>query len=181
MQDREEKEGGGEMNGQQIVQLFREEHSRDRQHTRGIDELISALDELEPISRAAVMRKVAQFFEDQILPHGEWEEGCLYPLLDQWGDLEQSPTSPLREEHRLLARYSHELSVTLAKPHLDPREFSLRAEQLVGLTLTHLEREEALLLPLLAQRLHPAEPGLMSAPGNTSPRSESSESTTKHP
>jgi iron-sulfur cluster repair protein YtfE (RIC family) len=138
-----------------VEQLIEDEHAAIRarlSHLRALAGDLPALDEITARQRIGA---VLDFLTDGLLPHAASEEAVLYPAID--GLLGTGATKTMTLDHEAIAGLVTELD-TAVRGHLGAEQ---RAEAqrlllvLEGLVSTHLWKEEAAYLPLLAQ-LDPA-------------------------
>jgi hemerythrin-like domain-containing protein len=139
---------------QRATESFRKEHA---EIVAQLSDLFGALDllgSLPPFEQKERMAKVIAFLRGRLVPHAEWEERVLYPLVDEHAG--RGFTTSMRHEHRIIERWAEELKREAASEQPDARSFVRRADKLLGLILAHFEEEEEVLLPVLERSL-PAE------------------------
>ena len=129
---------------------FRQEHAEIKKHLGHIDQMIGSLAAAAPVEQRETMARVVRFFREHILPHAEWEERVLYPVVDKRaGSGENRFTAAMRHEHVIVGRWTEELESRAEAATPDAERFSRHADQLLGLILAHFECEEEVLLPIL--------------------------------
>jgi len=138
-----------------VEQLIEDEHTAIRghlSHLRGLARDLPTLDEITARQRVGA---VLDFLSGGLLPHAAAEEAVLYPAID--GLLGTGATNTMTLDHEAISSLVTELD-TAVRGHLGLEQ---RAETqrlllvLEGLVSTHLWKEEAAYVPLLAQ-LDPA-------------------------
>ena len=137
---------------------FREEHAAIKEHLRHMSRMIESIPGVAPEVRKQNMTKLVEALKGHILPHAEWEEKVLYPVIDQkTGSGKYTFTAAMRHEHRIVERWIDQLASESEKGTPDTTLFVRRADQLLGLILAHFEDEEEVLLPVLDESMTPEE------------------------
>jgi hypothetical protein len=116
-------------------------------------ELVDALPGASPERQREIMDFAVAFLALHVLPRARVEERLLFPAVGRYAD--PSLMATLREEHRILERWVHELEARGHEAIPDPSAFRSRAHGIAGLLLAHLEVEERVLLPVLDRRMSP--------------------------
>jgi iron-sulfur cluster repair protein YtfE (RIC family) len=138
-----------------VEQLIEDEHTAIRGHLSHLRGLARDLPTLAEITARQRVGAVLDFLSGGLLPHAAAEEAVLYPAID--GLLGTGATNTMTLDHEAISSLVTELD-TAVRGHLGPEQ---RAETqrlllvLEGLVSTHLWKEEAAYVPLLAQ-LDPA-------------------------
>ncbi|MGE5277763.1 MAG: hemerythrin domain-containing protein [Acidobacteriota bacterium] len=137
---------------------FREEHVAIKEHLRHMSQMIQSIPGGVPEVQKQSMTRLVEALKGHILPHAEWEEKVLYPIIDQKaGGGKYAFTAAMRHEHRIVGRWIEELACESGKGNPDTKLFVRRADQLLGLILAHFEDEEEVLLPVLDETMTPEE------------------------
>lgn len=137
---------------------FREEHVAIKEHLRHMSQMIQSIPGAAPEVQKRDMAKLVEALKGHILPHAEWEEKVLYPVIDhKTGGGKYVFTAAMRHEHRIVGRWIDQLTCESVKGNPDPKFFARRADQLLGLILAHFEDEEEVLLPVLDATMTPEE------------------------
>lgn len=132
------------------TQPFLDEHAELHEHLRHVSDMVGRLRLEEERDRKETMAHVVRFFRTHLVPHAEWEERVLYPLVDEKaGGGPNRFTASMRHEHRIVGRWIGELEQQAEAPSPDSIAFARRADQLLGLVQAHFEAEEQVLLPIL--------------------------------
>ncbi len=137
---------------------FRQEHVEIKEHLRHMSQMIEAIPGASRETQKGTMAKLVKALQGHILPHAEWEEKVLYPVVDQRaGGGPYRFTAAMRHEHLIVGRWIGELECESKREAPNAKLFVRRAEQLLGLILAHFEDEEEVLLPVLDSRMTPEE------------------------
>ncbi len=100
------------------------------------------------------MQRIVGALRSHIVPHAEWEEAVLYPVVDEKAGGGPHPfTAAMRREHEIVGRWIDELDRQSKDVASDPLLFSRKADQLLGLIIAHFEDEEEVLLPILDETM----------------------------
>ena len=90
---------------------FREEHVAIKEHLRHMSRMIESIPGVAPEVRKQNMTKLVEALKGHILPHAEWEEKVLYPVIDQkTGSGKYVFTAAMRHEHRIVERWIDQLA-----------------------------------------------------------------------
>ena len=148
-----------ETRGAPATAPFRQEHVSIREHLGHAQQWTARLRNAPPAEQRRLMTDVVSFFQHHIVPHAQWEERALYPVVDRHaGSAPAHPfTSTMRHEHTIVGRWTAELAAEAAKPAPDPDAFAQRANHLLGLVAAHFEEEEEVLLPVLDAAMTPEQ------------------------
>jgi len=124
---------------------FRVEHAHFRDHVEHVRLAARELPELSPEERHAVVRRILDFVEHELVPHAEAEEATIYLEV---GKILEHPwsTGPMVYDHMLIRRRAAALE------QADPSDCATLQEHLYALHAlveSHFEKEEELYLPLL--------------------------------
>ena len=141
---------------------LRDEHQELLPH---VDQLRQAADRVGYAPIATMRRAVDEahaFLIDHLLPHAQAEDAALYPLVEQ---VLAAPgaTATMRRDHVEVGRLSQELGALRARlAQSDPDDDLARALRRVlyglhALVTVHFAKEEEVYLPLLDERLAPAQ------------------------
>lgn len=135
-------------NAEPASAAFRAEHVEVRKHLEHVREWTGALARQPKERRVQTAKDIVAFFEGHIVPHAEWEESKLYPVIDELAGTKASNrfTATMRHEHRIVGRWIKELRELAGKE--EHAAFARRADNLLGLITAHFEEEEEVLLPL---------------------------------
>jgi len=137
---------------------FREEHAAIKEHLRHMSQMIQVIPGGMTEIQKQNMTRLVEALKGHILPHAEWEEKVLYPVIDQkTGSGKYAFTAAMRHEHRIVERWIDQLASESEKGTPDTTLFVRRADQLLGLILAHFEDEEEVLLPVLDESMTPEE------------------------
>jgi len=137
---------------------FRAEHAEVQEHLRHVHEWAGQLAKQKPAEQKKTAQQIVSFFEGHIIPHAQWEEQNLYPIVDKLaGGGPNRFTSTMRHEHEIVGRWTAELRAEAAKPKLDTAKFSRRTDNLLGLLWAHFEEEEQVLLPFIDKGMTPEQ------------------------
>jgi hemerythrin-like domain-containing protein len=131
---------------------FREEHAKVREHVTHWGTMLATLSALPDTEQVATIRHIAKCLNGNVRPHAESEEQVFYPVVDKYagvGKGDNTITATMRHEHRVIARWTDELTAEAGKPSPDVNAFSRRAQNLIGLLNAHFEQEEEVLLPIV--------------------------------
>jgi hemerythrin-like domain-containing protein len=132
-----------------VTQPFREEHVEIKKHLGHIGEMIGSLPAASSAGKRELMEKLVAALSAHILPHAEWEERVLYPVVDRLVGGKAPFTAAMRHEHGIVQRSISLLADQAENPTQDGVLFARTADQLLGLILAHFEDEEEVLLPIL--------------------------------
>ncbi len=130
---------------------FRTEHAALVEELDAVADRVGKLSSLPANDLAGEMSAIVTFFRDELEVHAGWEERVLYPAVDRrvpTGGLEPF-TASMRHDHTVVGRWIGELDTIARSSKPDPRAFSRRADNLLGLVRAHFEAEEDVLLPIL--------------------------------
>ena len=136
---------------------FRAEHVEVGRHLAHIADWIAVLPGQSGADRDWTMARALTALRTHIVPHAEWEERTLYPLIDRQARTvdDNRFTAVMRREHVIIARSIGALAMDAEKK--DGALFARHAERLLGLIEAHFECEEEVLLPILDRTLTRAE------------------------
>lgn len=139
--------------GRQAIRSFAEHELNEL--AAGIDRIHELGEELAGLpvdQRAASIRKVLQWVDDDVKPHMTWEESWLFPQIDAHAGTPWA-TRIVRFDHQQIAAQAERLHAQCAYgSHFSPYDtVSLVADlsRLEALLRANVEREERFLLPLL--------------------------------
>ena len=102
------------------------------------------------IDRASLI----MFLRVELLPHAQAEEVTLYPAVERALGTKGYATATMVMDHRRVARLLDEMATLTAS---DPPAYMRRAYELDALIRAHFDKEEAFILPILSERLSPAD------------------------
>jgi hemerythrin-like domain-containing protein len=141
------------------TQSFRDTHKEVKVHLGHVAQWTGQLVRQKPAEQKKTAEKIVGFFQQHILPHADWEEKSLYPVVDQLAaTTEQNRlTSTMRYEHKVVGRWTDELAKETAKERPDYVAFARRADNLLGLISAHFEEEEEVLLAWADQKMSKAQ------------------------
>lgn len=153
---------GAGTEGRQAIRVFAEHEHADLSAGIGrIHELGEELATLPVDQRAAGVRKVLHWVDEELKPHMAWEEHWLFPLIDARA---RTPwvTRYSRFDHRQIAAQAERLHAhSTAGSHFPTRDAVTLIADLSALeTLLRatVEREERFLLPLIESEAERWEP-----------------------
>lgn len=139
---------------------FRQEHVEVRLHLDHVQKLVDAVAANAAPDPRAAMREAVDALSTHLIPHAQWEDRVLYPLIDEKagtalheGGVGNRFTAAPRHEHVIVARWLAELRTLADAAQLDTASFARGANQLLGLVRAHFEVEEKILLPVLDQTM----------------------------
>lgn len=144
---------GASTDGRQAIRSFAE-HELD-ELAAGIDRIHQLCEELATLpvdQRAASIRKVMHWIDNDVKPHMTWEESWLFPQIDARAGTPWA-TRIVRFDHQQIAAQAERLQAHCAhkshsSPH-DTEELVADLSCLEALLRANVEREERFLLPLL--------------------------------
>lgn len=145
------------------AQLLHEDHQATVEIIEALDAMIGRAKRSIPDISDATVRKALEMaataIEDEISEHFNFEETELFTRLEDFGDVEIS--EHLREEHAVLLPLGKQVS-DLAKSALENgfsdtqwATFRPLAGELIERMLSHIQKEEMALLPMLEDLLDP--------------------------
>lgn len=106
----------------------------------------------DPAQRKAAAFRIVVFFTVHLDDHIRWVERELYPVAEKLEAGVTPLTAFLREENAIMRRRLADLAEDTKRDDIDVKIFSARAYELIGLLRGHVEAEERILLPLVAQK-----------------------------
>lgn len=129
---------------------FRSEHAKIHEHLSQIQNWTGALLQQSADEQIKTMEKIVSFFDSKIKSHAAWEEESLYPLVDKIASpSNNSFTSSMRHEHKIISRWIDELNEEMHSEGPNALAFTRATDQLLGLIKAHFEEEEEVLLPFI--------------------------------
>jgi len=131
---------------------FREEHAKVREHVTHWGTMLATISMLPDTEQVATIKHIATCLNGNVIPHTKVEEQVFYPAVDKYAGVGKDGstfTSTMRHEHKVISRWTEELTAQADKPTPDVNAFSRRAQNLIGLLIAHFEQEEEVLLPVL--------------------------------
>jgi iron-sulfur cluster repair protein YtfE (RIC family) len=103
--------------------------------------------------RSAAMHQVVDELDERLLPHLDWEERTIHPVVDKFAcEGPAAFSASMRYEHRIIRRGIDDLRERAADAGAVVA-FSRRADNLLGVILAHFELEEEVLFPILDRAL----------------------------
>src|SRR5512142_1965108 len=139
-----------EVETERTTEPFRREHVEIKEHLGHMSSMIGSLAGGSPSDRRKTMQKIVTALRSHIIPHAQWEEAVLYPVIDaKAGGGRYGFTLAMRHEHEIVGRWIDELEQQSKNVTADVQLFARRADQLLGLILAHFEDEEEVLLPVI--------------------------------
>lgn len=129
---------------------FRETHKEELHHLANVEKWTAQLrQQQDPDQQKATAAQILDYYRNRLIPHAQWEEAHLYPLIDKLTQTttQNRYTDTMRHEHTIVARWIARLEAEAAKPNPDYTQFAQKADQLTGLILGHFELEDEILLP----------------------------------
>ncbi|HEX5501485.1 MAG TPA: hemerythrin domain-containing protein [Thermomicrobiales bacterium] len=140
------------------TQPLREEHQELLPH---IDQLRVVADGVGTLPGPELRRKIEEvrtFLVDHLLRHARAEEAALYPVVARALGA-PGATATMRRDHVEIGRLTAELGALLDAPAGAERDAALRRVLygLDALVRVHFAKEEEVYLPILDERLTPAE------------------------
>ncbi len=145
------------------AQLLHDDHQATVSVIEDLDQMIarakrSVPDINDPVVKAT-LAKAAASISDEVSRHFSFEEDRLFTMLEEMGDAQIG--AHLREEHAILLPLGNQVA-SLARTALSEgfsedswKEFRAKAVELVERMITHIQKEEMALLPMLEELLDP--------------------------
>lgn len=140
-----------------VTQPFRDEHVEIKKHLGHMGEMIGSIATASSAETGELMEKLVGALHAHILPHAQWEERVLYPVVDRIVGGRAPFTAAMRHEHAIVGRQIELLANQVENPTRDGVLFARTADQLLGLILAHFEDEEEVLLPILDANMTAAQ------------------------
>ena len=140
-----------------LTQPLREEHKELIPHIEQILEVANSIPEAPVEQICDGVKKVHDFLAYHLIPHAQAEDAALYPAVQRaLGSPEATRT--MSRDHVEVGRYIEELAELCQAP--SPEKFKALQRVLYGLyalVKVHFAKEEEVYLPILEERLSPAE------------------------
>ena len=145
------------------AQLLHDDHQATVSVIEDLDQMIaqakrSIPDTNNPVVKAT-LTKAAASISDEVSRHFSFEEDKLFTMLEEMGDAQIG--AHLREEHSILLPLGNQVA-SLAGQALSEgfsediwKEFRAKAVELIERMITHIQKEEMALLPMLEELLDP--------------------------
>ena len=144
-------------------QLLHEDHQATVGVIEDLDQMITrarrSMPDISDPAVKATLTKAAASISDEVSRHFAFEEDELFTLLEEMGDAQIG--AHLREEHAILLPLGNQVA-SLAQTALKDgfsenawKEFCAKAVELIERMVTHIQKEEMALLPMLEECLDP--------------------------
>ncbi|MCP4182948.1 MAG: hemerythrin domain-containing protein [Hyphomicrobiales bacterium] len=145
------------------AQLLHEDHQATVGVIEDLDRIIArakrSLPDINDPAVKATLTKAAASISDEVSRHFSFEEDELFTMLEEMGDAQIG--AHLREEHAILLPLGNQVA-SLARAALSEgfseiawKEFRAKAVELIERMITHIQKEEMALLPVLEELLDP--------------------------
>jgi len=144
-------------------QLLHDDHQETVGIIEDLDEMIArakrTMPDINDPAVKATLAKAAASISDEVSRHFSFEEDELFTLLEEMGDAQIG--THLREEHAILLPLGNQVA-SLARTALKDgfsdaiwKEFRTKTGELIERMITHIQKEEMALLPMLEECLDP--------------------------
>lgn len=148
-----------------ICRILHDEHRETIQTMDGLEDLLArgrrGVPDLDDAETRALLAKLADLIEDEVRNHFRFEEGELFTRLAEQGD--EAIGAHLTEEHNAILPVGERIAeiargaVANGMSEADWEEFRALSAELIERMLSHIQKEEMALLPLLEGSLEAAE------------------------
>jgi iron-sulfur cluster repair protein YtfE (RIC family) len=140
-----------------LTQPLRDEHKELIPHIERIREVADGIPEAAPDEIRDGVREVYEFLAYHLIPHAQAEDAALYPVVAKALGSPDATRTMIRD-HVEVGHYIEELAAL--KADLSAEKFKPLQRVLYGLyaiVKLHFAKEEEVYLPILEERLSPAE------------------------
>jgi hemerythrin-like domain-containing protein len=145
------------------AQLLHDDHQATVGVIEDLDQMIARakryMPDINDPAVKATLTKAAASISDEVSRHFSFEEDQLFTLLEEMGDAQIG--AHLREEHSILLPLGKQVAslgeVALSEGFSEEiwKEFRAKAVELIERMITHIQKEEMALLPMLEEILDP--------------------------